>query len=210
MFIRTHMSVDVTTISPDVSLREAYRIMKQRRFEALPVLQQGRLIGLVTSWDIQEALAAQVLSQGTADADIPVSAIMAKRLITVAPEEIIEEAAFLMKEHDIWALPVVGLDDVLVGIITEADIHKVLVEMFGLNKPGSRITIRVEDKAGQLAEIASAVKRHSVSIISVATFQPEQTYRNLVIRINTDNPHDIVEDLRRQGFKVVHVSQVWE
>ena len=177
MFIRTHMSVDVTTISPDVSLREAYRIMKQRRFEALPVLQQGRLIGLVTSWDIQEALAAQVLSQGTADADIPVSAIMAKRLITVAPEEIIEEAAFLMKEHDIWALPVVGLDDVLVGIITEADIHKVLVEMFGLNKPGSRITIRVEDKAGQLAEIASAVKRHSVSIISVATFQPEQIGR---------------------------------
>ena len=143
------MSIDVTTISPDVSLREAYSLMKQRHFQALPVLQHGKLIGMVTSWDIQESLAAQVLSQGTADAEMPVSAIMAKRLITVAPEEIIEEAAFLMKEHDIWALPVVGLDNVLVGIITEADIHKVLVEMFGLHKPGSRITIKVEDKAGK-------------------------------------------------------------
>ena len=210
MFIRTHMSIDVTTISPDMSLREAYLLMKQRNFEALPVLQHGKLIGMVTSWDIQDTLASQVITQGSADADVPVSTIMAKRLITVAPEEIIEEAAFLMREHDIWALPVVGLDNVLVGIITEADIHKVLVEMFGLHKPGSRITIRVEDKAGKLAEIASVVKRHNVSIISVATFQPEQTHRNLVVRINTDNPHDIVEDLRGQGFKVVHVSQVWK
>lgn len=210
MFVRTHMTTNVITITPELTLRETYLLMKERKFEALPVMQNGKLIGMVTTWDVQNALVAQALAGGMVDADTTVAKLMTRKLITVAPEEIIEEAAFIMQEHDLWALPVVGPDNALVGIITESDIHRILIEMLGLRKPGSRITIRVEDKPGKLADIAVAIKKHGVSIISVATFQPEEDYRNLVIRINTDNPHSIVDDLRSQGFKIVHVSQVWE
>lgn len=208
VFVHAYMRRDVLTVNPETTLRQALGIMKEKGLDALPVLQNSRLTGMVTRRDVEEALASEALL-GRLSSSARVDTVMSKRLCTVAPEGIVEEAAYLMEKHDLWALPVVELDNTLVGIITQGDIYHVLVEMLGLNRPGSRLTVRVEDRPGKLAEITAAIKKHGIGIISVATFHPEKEMRDLVLRINTDNPQDIVEDLRKQGFRVVHVSQVW-
>lgn len=211
MFVRAHMTEKVVTVTPEATLKEVLAILKEQGFEGLPVVtQEGRLAGMVTVWDIHQALHTAILNGASLSGDSRVEEIMSTKLVTVFPEEIIEEAAYLMETNDLWMLPVVTPEEQLVGVITESDIHDVFVEMLGLRRPGTRMTIRVEDRPGILAELAGIVRNHNVSIISVATFQPDQNYRNIVLRVNTRDARRLVENMRAKGFKIMHVSQVWE
>ncbi len=211
MFVRAHMTEKVITVTPETTLRDVLVTLKAQGFEGLPVVNgEGKLVGMVTVWDIHEALHASIIEGNNLSGETRVAEIMSTKLITVLPEEIIEEAAYLMETNDLWLLPVVTQDEQLVGVITESDIYDVFVEMLGLHRPGTRITVRVEDKPGKLAELAGIVKSHNFSIISVATFQPDQNYRNIVVRVNTRDARRLVENIRARGFRVLHVSQVWE
>lgn len=211
MFVRSRMTEKVVTTTPQANLREVLTVMKQHNFEGLPVVDDNKkLVGIITVWDIHEALTKSVLNGGELGAGTLVADIMSHKVVTVLPEEIIEEAAYVMEANDLWVLPVVSQEEQLVGIITESDIYDVFVEMLGLKQPGTRITLRVEDKPGKLAEIVQLVKAHQVSIISIATFQPDQNYRNIVLRLKTPEVRRLVADLRQKGLRVLHVSQVWE
>lgn len=211
MFVRSHMTEDVLTISAEANLQEALTRMKTHGYEGLPVVDADeQLVGIITVWDIHEALYAHILQGTDLTRDTLVKQVMSTKLITVMPEEIIESAAHLMETHDLWLLPVVTHQGQMVGVITQADIHRVFVEMLGLKKPGTRIMIRVDDKPGRLAELAGLVRDHNLSIISVATFQPEMDYRNVVLRVTGHNALPLVEDMRNRGYRVIHVSQVWE
>jgi acetoin utilization protein AcuB len=211
MFVRSYMTSPVVTVKQHATLKQVLETLQEGRFAGMPVVDNdGHLVGMITVWDIHAAFADCVLGTRELTGDTKVSEVMSTNVTTILPEEIIEEAAYLMEHKDIWMIPVVNDLGQLVGIITETDIHQVFVEMLGLHRPGTRITVRVEEKPGQLAEIVNLVLRHNVSIISVAAFQPEQDYRNIVIRIATHDARSIVQELRQQGIRVLHVSQVWE
>jgi acetoin utilization protein AcuB len=201
------MTFAPVTIGPGDPLGRAMELMREKGYEALPVVENGDVKGVVTAWDLLRV----AFPPGDAAVDQPVSEIMSTQVWSISADEIIEEAAFLMTEHDVWALPVINEDNHLVGIITQDDLFRVMVDMMGLHSKGTRITLRVADRQGLLADLTQIVKQAGISIASLATYIPEQRHvGNVVLRVKTTEPAELVKRLRAAGFWVTHVSQVWE
>ena len=210
MFVHLLMHKDFAVISPNTSLREVIRLLNVSDIGALPLMEGGSLKGLITRRKLDHRITELLMAGVIVDFDDVVLPVAQETLTTLSSDAIIEEAAYLLSENDVDALPVVESDDTLVGIISEKDIRKAFSQMLGFNTPGSRLTIRVADAPGKLAEISAAISRYDVSIVSIAAYTAIEGYRDLVLRVGTDNPQDIVNDLRSEGYKVVHVCQVWD
>jgi CBS domain-containing protein len=115
--IQEAMTPDPTTIETTTTAQEAARIMKSDDIGSLPVVEGDKLIGVVTDRD----LAIRIVAEGRG-ADKTVGEIASKDVVTVDPEQSIDEAARLMAEHQLRRLPVVEEDGRLVGILAQADI----------------------------------------------------------------------------------------
>jgi len=113
----------------------------------------------------------------------------------------VEEAALLMREQSIGALPVVE-DGRLVGIITESDIFDAFIEIMGLSEPGTRLNLEAEDRPGELAKIVSVIFSHGGDVSHLAVFGKGK----LVIQLRNEEAGAIVEDLVKQGLTVKSVA----
>ncbi|HCJ11234.1 MAG TPA: acetoin dehydrogenase [Clostridiales bacterium] len=208
MFVRSRMSRDYVCVSPEDSLAKVYAIVKEKSFEGLPVVADGKVVGVVTTWDILSRLAETDRTEEYLR-ETKVAEVMTDQPLTIREDEIIEEAARIMYQKEIDLLPVVDENDRVVGVITEPDFFKVFVEMLGLERPGTRISLVVPERVGQLAKVTEIVKRHGVNIISLVTFEPGRPFGDVVLRVDTVESKPIVDDLVEAGFRVLHVSQVW-
>ena len=136
MAVRRHlvkdwMTPDPVTICPETTLPEANRLMKECGIRRLPVVDNGRLVGIITLGDVREASPSTATSLSIYELNylisrLTVGKMMTQDPITIAPDTSIEAAARLMLEHKIGSLPVVDGTRV-VGIITESDIFRLLV-----------------------------------------------------------------------------------
>jgi CBS domain-containing protein len=115
--IQEAMTPNPTTIEPVTTAREAARTMKSEDVGALPIVEDGKLVGMITDRD----LAIRVLAEGK-EAETPVGKIASKDVVTVDPQQPLDEAARLMAEHQIRRLPIVEEDGRLVGILAQADV----------------------------------------------------------------------------------------
>lgn len=208
MFVRDIMTRNPVSIKPDATLRELLTLMTEKTFEAIPVRSNGKVIGIVTDWDIVTN------SPGAEGSDylntVKVKDVMAKNVETVCEDEIIEMAAYHMYFHDLDALPVVDKDGQLVAIVTQNDVFRTLVSLMGLRAKGTRITLEVPDKVGVLADITGTVAKMGISIASMSTnFEPGAADGLVILRVKTGEVDDLVKRLGEK-YKVVHVSQTWE
>ncbi len=124
MLVADWMTRSPVTIRPEASLREATTLLRERRFRHLPVVNGGKLCGLISDRDIKSTIPLPIedtMASLSRAYDRPVSAIMITEVITVGPGDSIMEAARLMRRYKISGLPVV-YDDRLVGILTETDL----------------------------------------------------------------------------------------
>jgi len=115
--IRDAMTANPTTIEPTTSATEAARIMKSQDVGSLPILENDRLVGVVTDRD----LAIRLLAEGKSG-ETTVGEIASKDVVTVDPQQTLEEATRLMAEHQLRRLPVCEEDGKLVGILAQADV----------------------------------------------------------------------------------------
>ncbi len=130
--VRDWMTPNPITIDPKTTLPEAHKLMKECHIRRLPVVDRGKLVGILTLGDVREASPSDASSLSIFElnyllAKLNVENIMTRDPITIAPTATIREAAQLMLEHKIGGVPVVE-DEKLVGIITESDIVRVLVQ----------------------------------------------------------------------------------
>ncbi len=131
--VRDWMTANPVTISPQTSLADAHRLMKQKKVRRLPVVEDGKLVGIVALSDILEAEPSQATTLSIYElnyllAELKVEKIMKRPVITVTPDTTIREAANLMLTHKIGGLPVME-GGRLVGIITESDIFRMIVRV---------------------------------------------------------------------------------
>lgn len=130
--VRKWMTPSPLTITPHTTLPEAEKILFQHRIRRLPVVEKGRLVGILTLGDIREASPSDATTLSVYELNylldrLIVKDIMTANPLTVAPDDPIGEAARLMVEHKIGGLPVVQ-DGELVGIITETDLCRLLMQ----------------------------------------------------------------------------------
>jgi CBS domain-containing protein len=115
--IRDAMTSNPTTVEPSTTVQEAARTMKSEDVGSLPIVEGDRLVGVVTDRD----LAIRILAEGKG-VDTTVGEIASKDVVTVDPQQSIEEAGRLMAQHQIRRLPVTEEDGKLVGILAQADV----------------------------------------------------------------------------------------
>ncbi len=133
--VRDYMTREVVTIDPQTSLLETHRLMGTKRLRALPVLDEGRLVGIVTRTDVMSADPSRLASRFNQEISLkiltqPVEKLISCDLITIRPEEPIESAARLLLENKIHSLPVVDEAGELVGILTESDLFRMFTQKF--------------------------------------------------------------------------------
>ena len=214
-YIKEKMQKNPIAIGPDASFYEARAIIRDKGIRHLPVVdKEHRLVGLITDNDIREAAPSDATSLSVHElhyllGKLKVSAFMTpkNKVITITPETIVERAAQLLHEHRIGCLPVVQ-GEKLIGIITETDILSHFVDLFGLNQMGTRLTIALEDKPGQLHGILEVIKNLNLNIITVAggTFKV-QGKRLVVVRVETQDYQPIVSGLEKAGYQVLSTDK---
>jgi CBS domain-containing protein len=111
------MTSNPTTVTPDTPATEAARIMKSEDTGIVPIVDGDRLVGVITDRD----LTLKIIAEGRSP-DTRVSELASKDLVTVDPQQSLEEAARLMAEHQVRRLPVVEEDGRLVGILSQKDL----------------------------------------------------------------------------------------
>jgi acetoin utilization protein AcuB len=169
------------------------------------------LIGIVTYNDLLEAEPSKATTLSRFEltyllSKMNVAEIMEKNVITIKPDIPIEEAALIMKKNKVGGLPVVE-ETRVVGMITESDIFDVLVETLGVELGGTRITLELPEKPGELHRVTGIVSQFMVNILSLATFyineRPDLRY--VVIRVATRDYEPIIEAFKADGITVKHV-----
>jgi len=139
MLVREVMNKNVITVKPDVTIKEAAGIMSNYHIGSLVVLENNKLLGILTERNVLVSVA-----DGKDPELTTVEEVMTKKVITIDPSKTIEDAVALMIEHNIKKLPVVD-GDKLVGIITASDIIVVepkliegIAKLISINLPGYR------------------------------------------------------------------------
>lgn len=162
MLVRDRMTLNPVTTTPEVSVTDALRLMSEKKIRRLPVLDdQGHLVGIVSDRDLLLASPSPATSLAIWEihellAKLTVGKMMTREVITVPEDTPLEEAARIMADSRIGGLPVMRGSD-LVGIISESDLFKVLLQLLGGRRPGVRITVATSGAKGTLAEITSAI-----------------------------------------------------
>ncbi len=211
MFVKNKMTSNPFTISPTQTIPDAQEIIKNHGIKRLPVVDNGKLVGVVSKGDIVKVSPskATALSMGEITyllAKTKISSIMAKNPVTVSPNALLEEAAILMRDNDIGFLPVVE-NDKLVGIITEGDIFDSFIELLGFREPGTRMTIEVDDAPGILSKLTSIFAKFEANITHVAVYSSAFGKSNVVVGTNSLNTSDIEKSIAEQGGKIVYKLQ---
>lgn len=162
MLVRDRMTLNPITVTPEVSVTDALRLMTDKKIRRLPVLDpRGHLVGIVSDRDLLQASPSPATSLAIWEihellAKLTVDKVMTREVITVQEDTPLEEAARIMADSRIGGLPV-KRGDAVVGIISESDLFKTLLQLLGGRRSGVRITVATSGAKGTLAEITSAI-----------------------------------------------------
>jgi len=172
MLVKNWMSKNVITVDIDESLSTAAKLQKKFGIRGLPVMDENKLVGIVTSGDIKRASASNATSLEIHELlflieKIKINEIMIKEPITASPFMTIVEVAQILLKHKINSVPVVDEDDQLVGIITESDIFKVLISLSGSETREIDFGFQVQDYPGSIKEITDIVRSYNGRIASI-------------------------------------------
>ena len=175
MLVGKRMTRNPITVSPDVSIAEAMERMRREKIRRFLVVdKKGALVGIVTREDLLHASPSSVTSLSVWEvsyllSQVKVKEVMTRDVLTVTEDVTLEEASRLMVDNKIGCLPVVR-DGMVVGIITESDLFKVFLELFGARETGTRLTFLAPYFKGSLAQISSTITERGGLIVSLNIF----------------------------------------
>jgi acetoin utilization protein AcuB len=197
MLVANWMTTDVITITPERSMMKASKLMKDKGISRLPVVDaEGRILGILSDRDIKDASPSKATTLDMHElyyllSEIKIQDIMTKKVVTIRDTETVEKAAVLMLDGNFGGLPVVDEQNKVVGIITDTDIFKVLVEISGIYEGGAQFCLRLSTAPGSLRPVLAFLKDNGARIMSIMTHNvPEsEGFKNVYIRIrDMDKP----------------------
>ncbi len=184
MLVGERMSQPVISVSPETPIHDALAMFKKEHIRRAPVIQDGKMVGIVTETDLLNASPSPVSTLSVWEMNyllskVTVSQVMSRQVISVAKDTPIEEAARILADNKLGGLPVLDGGNV-VGIITETDLFKVFLELMGAREKGVRVTAQIAEKPGQLAQLTKAIAEAGGNFISFGQFTGPDTSSKLV------------------------------
>ena len=177
MFVGDRMSQPVIYVTPDTRVQDAVHLMKKENVRRLPVMEKGKLVGIVSDYDLQNATPSKATSLSVWEINyllskITVDEVMTRELVTVSKDTPIEDAARIMVDNSIGGMPVMDGDKV-VGLITETDLFRILLELLGARDIGVRVTMMVENQPGEFSKLSTALAKEGANIVAMGAIQGE-------------------------------------
>lgn len=211
MFVKNKMTANPFTISPDQTIPDAHEIMAAHGIRRLPVMKNGKLVGIVSREDISKYSPSKATSLSMGEityllAKTKISMIMTKDPTTISSSALLEEAAILMRDNSISFLPVVD-GDKLVGIITESDIFDSFIELLGFRENGTRLTIEADDAPGIMSNLTRIIGEFGANINHVVVYRGSNGKSAIVVGVNSLNTADMEKSIEKQGFKILYKLQ---
>jgi acetoin utilization protein AcuB len=201
MLVGKRMTVPVVTISPDEGLDTARELLRRHNFRHLPVTEGRRLVGIISESDLRIAEAVGRAGEAV------VADAMITNLFTAAPETTVEQAAMLMVDNKISAVPVVNGDDEVIGILTASDILNVLLEVMGVGSGAARIEVMVPDHPGALAPVVRIIGDLGANIVSIVSPHAQNGLRAFIFRLATQDLEAVLTGLAREGIEVLSAEE---
>lgn len=197
MKVKTLMITDPITITEDVSIQEAIKIMQINSIRHLPVVGTENILkGFITLNDSKLGLIPSMLG------DVTLKDLMVANPVTVGPEDDIETAAQLIYHHKIGGMPVVS-GEKLVGIITETDILGAFIDMMGILSGTSRLDVVIGDKPNALETVLNIIEKNGGDVINAGRTGQRTGKKIFYFRLGRCNTRLIRKALEKSGFEVV-------
>jgi acetoin utilization protein AcuB len=185
-------------VTLDQRVQDCVDLMREHSIRHLPVVDNQKLIGLVTESDLREVFLASLVE------DLTIEGVMITEPLTVTPDTEIEDAAKLIYYHKIGGLPVVDDYSEVVGILTVADLVEAFIELMGLLKSSSRIDVVLGDDPEAFERVSGLIRSNGGEVISVGIsgkdLGAERTY---FFRLEKCDVDTIARALQEAGFEVV-------
>src|SRR3954447_19327579 len=164
--VRDSMTRDVVTLGPGASAAKAWSVCQERNIRHVPIVEEGRLVGLVSDRDLRNVRGGR----GDRESDTPrwvsLGDMMTRDIVTIHPLDTIEHAAREIYDRKIGCVPVVA-DDELVGIITSADMMHTLIQLVGAHDIGTWVEVEVPNEPGTLADVTDVIRDRKVNIAGI-------------------------------------------
>jgi acetoin utilization protein AcuB len=216
MLVKDWMSADLVTVNVDTTLQEAINILMDNHISILPVMDSGKLVGIVTDRDVKHASPSDACLLDFQNimyhvAKIQLSKIMTPNPITVPMDLTIEETAEVLLQNNISGVPVVDEQGRLKGIITKDDIFAALVVLTGLSHRGALFGFQLEDSPGTIKQVTDVIRQFGgrlASIVSTYEMCPEG-FRNVSVRafnLPAEDMDKLLDQLKQKARLLYYVD----
>jgi len=209
MIVANRMKRNPVVVDEGDSMKRAMELLKEHEIRHLPVLKDGeKLVGILSERDIKQASPSSATALEIREIfylldKVKVKQIMTRRPYTVSSTTPIEEAALIIREKKIGCLPVVD-EGRLVGILTETDIIDAFIAAMGVNGPGYRIELALQNRPGKLLELLKLLKDFEANVVSVATAEHEDPEKIVnILRIEAKNYKVLKAAIKKAGFDLL-------
>lgn len=206
MAVKDFMTRKVVYISPDTTIAHAADIMRDQKLHRLPVIENDKLVGLVTEGTIAEASPSKATSLSIYEMNYllnktKVKDVMIHDVVTVSKYASLEDATYLMLKNKIGILPVVDNEQVY-GVITDRDIFKAFLEVSGYGEEGVRMRFVTEDEVGVLAQIITLLVEENLNISNTVNIPRKDG--KVVIEVQIDGGIDLAA--LKAKFEAHHIK----
>ena len=209
MLVKDWMSKKVITVDVNDSMQHAINLLMENDISMMPVLEEGKLVGVVTDRDLKRASPSDAVMLDIQRilyllSKLEVGAIMSRFPVTLSIDHTVEEAAEIMVKNKISGAPVVDESGEIRGIITKHDMFKAMMALSGLAHKGVQFGFLLEDRPGSIKEITDVIRGYNARLVSVLSSyeQAPEGYRNVYIRafnIDRENMQSMKEELRKKA-----------
>lgn len=218
MLIQNWMSSPVVTIEPGANMPMAHKLMEKYNIHSLPVIQDDKLVGILTDRELKKASASDATSLDVYELAyllqrVKVAQIMISDPITIHTNMTLAEAADTFLHEKVFILPVMNEENQLVGIISPSDLSRAFLALTAYDRQGIQFGLQVEDQPGiaiAIAECIRSVGGRIASLISTDNHVPDG-YRQVYLRIyGLDHWKlgDLIAKIRKMGHLLYIVDHI--
>lgn len=214
MLIKDWMATDILTVDEDTSLMRATRAMKENNIRRLPVVADGKLLGIITDRDVKDASPSKTRSLDVHELYYLLSEMKVKDVMTVAPltmkdSDSLEKAAVVMLKNKISGIPIIDEAGQLAGLLSESDVLRGFIHCTGIQDGAIQYVFDLKDKPGSVTKLVQFLRDKGCTIISVLTSfgDAPENMKRVAIRV-TANGTDIGELTKalQKHFAVAYYS----
>lgn len=207
MLVGRRMTRDVKTVSPGDSLARAAEIMRGSRINHLPVVGEGKMVGILTDTDLRNA--ALTAGRTPVPGELPVtdrkvSEVMQTEVWSLTPEDSVEDALLILRRKKFGCLPVVS-GEKLVGILTKTDLIGAFVDVLEIDGVGVRVEVLLPRSLERFEELIRIVRDLGVELRSglISPGAEGSDRMTVLLRFDTVNGPVLRGALRAKRFEVL-------